>query len=81
MCGEYGNATEENNWIARPHYHAIIFGYSFPNQKLVNIRNGNRVYTSDLLTKLWKHGTHEIGTVTFQSAGYVARYILKKTKW
>ena len=26
MCGEYGKATEENGYIARPHYHAILFG-------------------------------------------------------
>lgn len=78
MCGEYGEATADNNWIARPHYHAILFGFTFPNLTLVNIRNKNRVYISPLLSKLWKHGSHEIGSVTYQSAGYVARYILKK---
>lgn len=78
MCGEYGKATEKNNWIARPHYHAILFGYQFPECKLVNVRNSNRVYISPLLTELWRFGSHEIGTVTFQSAGYVARYVLKK---
>lgn len=78
MCGEYGNATQENNFIARPHYHALLFGFAFPEQKLVNVRNQNRVYISPLLTKLWKHGSHEIGSVSFTSAGYVARYVLKK---
>lgn len=94
MCGEYGNiCPDHGGWIndpvpnktqcavcrtGRPHYHAIIFGFKFPNQKLVNIRNGNRVYTSDLVSKLWTYGSHELGCVTFQSAGYVARYILKK---
>ena len=52
MCGEYGNATEANNWIARPHYHAILFGYQFPDTQLVNVRNGNRVYTSPFLTEI-----------------------------
>jgi len=74
MCGEYG----ENTY--RPHYHAIIFGFHFPDRKLVNIRNGNRVYTSKLLEKTWGLGACEIGSVTFKSAGYVARYILKKQK-
>ena len=78
MCGEYGEAVEKNNFIARPHYHAIIFGYTFPNQKLVKIRNGNRCYISPFLTEMWTHGTHEISAVTFSSSGYVARYILKK---
>lgn len=77
MCGEYGKPESEGG-KERPHYHAIIFNFSFPDVKLVNIRNGNRVYTSPLLYEMWKHGSHEIGSVTFQSAGYVARYILKK---
>jgi len=72
MCGEYGDHT------FRPHYHAIIFGYQFPDRKLVNIRRGNRVYTSEILDKTWGMGSCEIGSVTFKSAGYVARYILKK---
>jgi len=72
MCGEYGGKTN------RPHYHALLFGYRFTDPKLVNIRNGNRVYTSKYLDKTWQQGTCELGSVTFQSAGYVARYILKK---
>lgn len=71
MCGEYG-AT------GRAHYHAIIFGYGFPDKTLSNIRNDNRVYRSKLLEDTWLHGTSEIGSVTYKSAGYVARYILKK---
>jgi len=72
MCGEYGDQTN------RPHYHAILFGFRFRDAKLVNVRNGNRVYTSKYLDKTWRMGTCEIGSVTFNSAGYVARYILKK---
>ncbi len=72
MCGEYGDDT------CRPHYHAILFGFSFKDRKLVNIRNGNRVYTSKYLDQNWQLGSCEIGSVTFKSAGYVARYILKK---
>jgi len=72
MCGEYGEETK------RPHYHAILFGYEFPDAYLANIRRGNRVYRSSLLESLWTFGSSEIGSVTFQSAGYVARYILKK---
>lgn len=78
MCGEYGEATEKNNYIARPHYHAILFGYQFPDAYLSNLRNGLRVYRSPLLEKTWTKGTSEIGSVTFQSAAYVARYLLKK---
>ena len=73
MCGEYGEAT------ARPHYHAIIFGHWFTDQAfLFNTANGHAVYTSPTLRKLWKYGHVTMGTVTFESAAYVARYIMKK---
>ncbi len=76
MCGEYGSPEK----TYRPHYHAILFGYEFPDAEYATTRNENKVYKSELLTELWTHGFAEIGTVTFQSAGYVARYILKKAK-
>ena len=72
MCGEYGDSTD------RPHYHAILFNYQFPDATFHTLRGNNRVYTSPLLSQIWTYGLHEIGSVTFQSAGYVARYILKK---
>ena len=72
MCGEYGDDTD------RPHYHAILFNYKFPDAKFHTLRGDHRVYLSALLTETWPHGFHEIGSVTFKSAGYVARYILKK---
>ena len=71
-CGEYGT---KNN---RPHYHAIIFGYSFPDRKLWTIKNGNRLYRSELLESVWTKGHSSIGECTFESAAYVARYVTKK---
>ena len=73
-CGEYG---EKKN---RPHYHAIIFGYDYPDKTLLTIKNGNALYTSPTLAKTWKKGFHTIGHVTFESAAYVARYVMKKHK-
>ncbi len=29
QCGEYGEPTEDNDYIARPHYHAICYGIDF----------------------------------------------------
>lgn len=72
-CGEYGDK------FGRPHYHSIIFGYDFPDK--VHFKNdplGHKHYISDTLTKLWPYGYHDIGSVTFDSASYVARYALKK---
>jgi len=68
MCGEYG---EE---FSRPHFHACLFGYNFPDR----VRFGRTLFRSDLLERLWPHGFSSIGSVTFESAAYVARYILKK---
>jgi hypothetical protein len=73
-CGEYG---EQNN---RPHYHAIIFGYDFPDRQLHTMRNGNALYRSPELEKAWTFGHSLIGEVSFQSCAYVARYVMKKRK-
>lgn len=72
QCGEYGEITQ------RPHYHAIIFNFDFPDKKLHKIQNKHRLYTSASLEELWPYGYSLIGNVSFQSAAYVARYIMKK---
>lgn len=75
-CGEYGDK------YGRPHYHALIFGYDFTDRILVHDRNRRRsdppLYKSPFLAKLWGKGNVQVGDVTYQSAGYVARYCLKK---
>jgi len=78
MSGEYGEPTEKNNFIARPHYHALIFGYRPTDLTLVNLRNKNRNYISESFMEYWPHGTHEIAHLNYKNAGYVARYTLKK---
>ena len=72
-AGEYGEQTD------RPHYHAILFGHDFLDKK-PHKRNhrGEMLYTSETLEKWWGKGYCSIGAVTFDSAAYVARYIMKK---
>jgi hypothetical protein len=73
-CGEYGGKTR------RPHYHAILFGHVFEDQKFFKTTdNGHDLYRSDILDSLWSIGHCNIGTVTFESAAYVARYVAKKS--
>lgn len=72
VCGEYGEIG------ARPHFHACLFGCRFEDRRLFSSRNGIRLYDSPLLSRLWPFGFASIGDVTFQSAAYVARYIMKK---
>lgn len=82
-CGEYGER------FRRPHYHVIIFGHDFQDKEIFKAgikRWKNRfqtgidhtIYTSENLQKIWKKGFSSIGTVSFESAGYVARYCTKK---
>lgn len=64
--------------MQRPHYHLLIFGYMFPDVKLHSSRRGNKLYTSKSLEEIWGFGFITIGNVNYQSAGYVARYSMKK---
>lgn len=74
MCGEYGELN------GRAHYHAILFDCWFPDLVPFKVIDGNQLYTSAILTGLWKKGHCSVGEVTLDSAGYVARYSLKKIK-
>lgn len=71
-CGEYGSDK------ARPHFHACIFGYDFPDKILFRRRGDVNLYISPTLQTLWGLGYSTVGDVTFRSAAYIARYVLKK---
>lgn len=71
-CGEYGDKYN------RPHYHSALFNFDFPDKELWRIDNGNKLYTSKILSELWPFGWSTVGALTYESAAYVARYCLKK---
>lgn len=72
-CGEYGGDC------SRPHYHVILYGFDFPDRyPWRKSESGHLCYRSPLLEELWPYGYAELGTVTRESLGYVARYVLKK---
>ena len=71
-CGEYGDDK------SRPHYHVLLFNCDFEDKVHWSTRNGNKIWLSESLRKLWPFGNHYIGSVTFESAAYVARYVTKK---
>lgn len=77
MCGEYGE-NEGSTELGRPHYHALIFNHDFSDKTFQSDRNGIPLYISKSLEKLWGKGYCTVGTVSLESAGYVARYTLKK---
>lgn len=74
MCGEYGSKT------FRPHYHALLFGCGFLADRYLwrNSGSGFPLYRSPTLDRLWPYGNAELGDVSFESAAYVARYVVKK---
>lgn len=91
MAGEYGEVCRDcslsrvycscvrfNRTLGRPHFHACIFGYDFPDRVLFKQRDGVKLYKSQLLSDIWGHGNVSVGDVTFESAAYIARYIAKK---
>ncbi len=72
-CGEYGDKLD------RPHYHLCLFGHDFHDKYLWKItEQDDKLYRSPELEKIWTLGFSTIGSVTFKSAAYVARYQLKK---
>lgn len=73
LGGEYGEQ------YGRPHYHICLFGIDFPDKiYLGKSQAGHRLYTSETVTKTWNKGLHSIGELTFESAAYTARYMMKK---
>jgi hypothetical protein len=73
LCGEYGDLSD------RPHYHIILFGAHFADQRPHSKGSqGDQLFTSKSLDKIWSYGACYIGSVTEQSCGYVSRYIMKK---
>lgn len=71
--GEYGEK------FSRPHYHVCLFGFDFPDKyPWKRTPKGSLVYRSELLDSVWKHGFAHVGELTQESAGYAARYSMKK---
>lgn len=73
-CAEYGEQ------LGRPHYHLCIFNFDFSDKVLFKRNGDNSLFTSKDLESLWPHGHSTVGGLTFESAAYVARYVVKKRK-
>lgn len=74
MCGEYGPLN------LRPHYHACLFGVDFREDRVESGKSnsGQPFYDSATLHRLWGHGRVSVQDLTRETAGYCARYIMKK---
>lgn len=72
QAGEYGG-------LGRPHHHAVLFNCGFSDRVYHGQSpSGERLYRSAELERLWPYGFSSVGEVSQASAGYVARYTLKK---
>lgn len=72
--GEYGGLTN------RPHYHIAVFGEDFADDRQFWkwSKSGHALWRSSRLQDLWGMGDVDIGELTFESAAYIARYMMKK---
>lgn len=79
QCGQYGQ-------LGRPHHHALLFGCGFRDATFWRRSGDFNIYRSQELETLWTNenkeslGHSEFGTVTFESAGYIAKYALNETE-
>lgn len=73
-CGEYGELKR------RPHFHVALFGRDFREDRLPYSQGiqGDLLYQSPFLFRTWGKGTALIGSLTFESAAYIGRYITKR---
>jgi len=70
--GEYGGKFD------RPHYHAIIFGYDFPDRRIYLDRGSYTIDNSIILSNLWPHGHATVQNNSLEAAAYVSKYAVKK---
>jgi len=79
MCGEYGDQPDPGTTLGHPHYHLLIFNHEFPDPEIIGTtKMGFPIYTSRICEKIWGKGFVTIGEVNGKTAGYVARYNMKK---
>lgn len=72
-CGEYGDNTQ------RAHYHLCLFGIDFQDKIHFRRIGEYNLYVSAKLNEIWGHGNTSIGSLTYETAAYTARYVMKKT--
>lgn len=74
----YLSVGETGDLSGRRHSHSILFGYFPADAKPWRRKAGHETYRSAELESLWPFGHTEVGRVSRESCGYVARYALKK---
>lgn len=71
--GEYGEISN------RPHFHVILLNAPDLSDSFKLWQRGKyTLYESELLKDFWKLGRVIVGDLTFETAAYTARYVMKK---
>ena len=91
MCGEYGADEYDQyqkmdgsfGWSrvgpGRPHYHYLIFGYDFSEDRYEWVKDrDHQYYRSPTLERIWDKGFSLIAPITPETAAYTAGYVFKK---
>ncbi|WGL31322.1 replication initiator protein [Dipodfec virus UOA04_Rod_907] len=74
-AGEYG---EQNG---RAHYHIVVFNLDvYDKEPTATSKRGNEQWTSKLIEEIWGMGRITLMPLNYETAAYVARYIVKKQK-
>lgn len=71
-CGEYGKE------LNRPHYHAILFNFDFPDSQHFYTNKDINVCRSPILEDIWYRGYSTFSSVNFDAIAYVTSYVHKK---
>lgn len=72
-AGEYGKES------GRPHYHLIMFNLKLDDLTPYKVNfEGDMMYNSEYLSNKWQMGFVVVAEVNKKTAGYTARYVLKK---
>lgn len=73
VAGEYGGQ------LGRPHFHCALFGV-WPDDMRYwrKSESGHKLFRSEYLERCWYRGSVEVGSLTFESAAYMARYVMEK---
>ena len=74
LVGEYGSISD------RPHYHAILFGFSscLYGRPIVSSKSNCPCLPCSELQSSWPHGFTYNGTFSRESAQYVSGYVIKR---
>lgn len=73
-AGEYGDTS------GRPHYHINMFNLPIQDAEFLFQKNNKPYFDSKIIDKIWNKGFVVIGELNWDTAAYVARYVVKKAK-